>query len=405
MGPVPILIAAHVFSMLGFSTFAALLPQLRDAWSLSNAQAGIVGGMFFAGYIASVSYWTALTDGGDGRKVYAAASVIAAAASAGFGCLARGFLSGLFFQALLGVGIAGTYMPGLRLLSDRIAGPKQSRSIAFYTASFGVGTALSLALAGAIEPRAGWKAAFLVAGAGPLIAAGLVLALVDPLPRTETPRSLPALVPFASWGPILRQREAAGYIVGYAVHCLELFGSRSWVVAFLTFSAGLHAARRGFPWSAQTIAAAVNLFAVPASIAGNEVALHVGRRRWILLSMGASGATGIVLGLAAHWHWAAVLALLTVYSMMVMAESATLTAGLVAAAPPQLRGAAMGLYSLAGFGGGMLGPMVFGAALDIGGGAASRFAWVAAYAAIGAGCLVAPAVARWFVPRGPGPAR
>lgn len=398
MRPVPILIAAHVFSMLGFSTFAALLPQLRDAWSLTNAQAGVVGGMFFGGYIASVSYWTALTDRGDGRRVYAAASLIAATASAGFGLLARGFLSGLFFQALLGVGIAGTYMPGLRLLSDRIGGPKQSRSIAFYTASFGIGTALSLALAGAIEPHAGWKAAFLVAGAGPLIAGALVLALVSPLPRTEAPPSLPALVPFASWGPILRQRESLGYIIGYAVHCLELFGSRSWVVAFLTFSAGLQGAR-GFPWSAQTIAAAVNLFAVPASIAGNEVALHVGRRRWILLSMGASGASGIVLGLAAHWHWAAVLSILVVYSMMVMAESATLTAGLVAAAPPQLRGSAMGLYSLAGFGGGMLGPIVFGAALDVGGGAAKGSAWVAAYAAIGAGCLVTPAVARWFAPR------
>ena len=53
MQSVPILIAAHVCSMLGFSTFAALLPQLRDQWSLSNAQAGIVGGVFFGGYIST----------------------------------------------------------------------------------------------------------------------------------------------------------------------------------------------------------------------------------------------------------------------------------------------------------------------------------------------------------------
>ena len=64
------------------------------------------------------------------------------------------------------------------------------------------------------------------------------------------------------------------------------------------------------------------------------------------------------------------LALIVLYSMLVMAESATLTAGLVAAAPGELRGAAMGLYSLIGFGGGMLGPVVFGAALDAAGGAA-----------------------------------
>src|SRR5207248_7769039 len=111
MRPVVILVAAHICSMLGFATFAALLPQLRDTWSLSNAQAGIVGGLFFGGYIASVSYWTALTDRGDARRIYATASLFTAAGSAGFGWFARGFWSALVFQALLGVGIAGTYMP------------------------------------------------------------------------------------------------------------------------------------------------------------------------------------------------------------------------------------------------------------------------------------------------------
>ncbi|MGE5046940.1 MAG: MFS transporter [Deltaproteobacteria bacterium] len=399
MNPIPILIAAHVFSMLGFATFAALLPQLRDAWSLSNAQAGVVGGMFFVGYVASVSYWTALTDRGDGRKVYAAGSLLAAAGSAGFGWLASGFASALFFQVLLGVGIAGTYMPGLRLLSDRISGPRQSRPISFYTASFSIGTALSLAMAGAVGSRAGWEGVCLTAAGGPMGGAALVITLVAPLHRAATSARVKALIPFAAWGPILRQRDAAGYILGYAVHCLELFGSRSWMVAFLTFSAGLQGAGRKFPWSAQSIAAVVNLLAVPASIAGNEVALYAGRRRWILIAMAASGTGGIVLGFSAPWHWALVVALLAAYSMSVMADSATLTAGLVAAAPEDLRGSAMGLYSLAGFGGGMLGPVVFGATLDIGGGASSSAAWVLAYAAIGSGCLLAPLAARWFAPR------
>ena len=116
----------------------------------------------------------------------------------------------------------------------------------------------------------------------------------------------------------------------------------------------------------------MNLISVPASIFGNEIALRIGRRRWILIAMAGSGVTGMLVGLSAPWHWALVLALLVVYSMLVMAESATLTAGLVAAAPAELRGAAMGLYSLVGFGGGMLGPVLFGAALDAAGGAAAR---------------------------------
>src|SRR5580765_1216010 len=126
--------------MLGFLTYAALLPELRDEWGMSNAEAGIVSGMFFAGYIGTVSLWTALTDRVDARKVYVAGSVLAMLGSGGFALLASGFVSALLFQVLLGIGIAATYMPGLRLLSDRVSGPYQSRYIAFYTSFFGIGS-------------------------------------------------------------------------------------------------------------------------------------------------------------------------------------------------------------------------------------------------------------------------
>jgi MFS family permease len=380
--------------MLGFSTYAALLPELRDAWSLSNSEAGIVGGMFFGGYVATVSLSTALTDRVDARWVYLAGGVLAAAASAGFGLAASGFWSAMLFQVVLGAGIAATYMPGLRLLSDRISGPHQSRYIAFYTSFFGIGTALSFAIAGLVTPRYGWRAAFILSALGPLLAGLSVAALISGRrPANAKALSLGVLFPLGAWRRVLADRAAAGFTFGYAAHCLELFGSRAWMVAFLAYSASLQPGP-GFPWHAAAIAAVINLIAVPASIAGNEVALRVGRRRWIVAVMSASGTSGIVLALGAPWPWAAVLAVLVVYAMLVMAESGTLTAGLVAAAPTELRGAALGLYSLAGFGGGLAGPVVFGAALDLAGGAQSHLAWIAAYAAIGAGCLAAPLVVR-----------
>jgi len=398
-----LLLAAHILSMLGFSTFAALLPELRDAWRLTNAEAGIVGGAFFAGYVSTVSYWTALTDRVDGRKVYLGGGLLAAAGLCGFGLIANGLASAALFQALLGAGIAATYMPGLRLLSDRLSGPAQSRAIAFYTAFFGIGTALSLAFAGFVAPLAGWRAAFLVSAAGPVAAGLIVLAGIGRpeesarAQETGMPRvSLATLFPIAAWRRVLANRAAAGYTLGYAAHCIELFGSRAWMVAFLGFCASLHPAGASFPWNAAAIAAVVNALAVPASILGNEAALRIGRRQWILIVMTASGAGGIVLGTAAPLHWAVVFALVAVYSMFVMGESATLTAGMVAAAPAELRGAAMGVYSLAGFAGGMLGPVIFGAALDAAGGAGRVFSWTIAYAAIGAGCLSAPLVARLF---------
>lgn len=379
--------------MVGFSTYPALLPELRDLWALSNSQAGVVGGMFFAGYVATVPFWTALTDRIDGRKVYLTGGLLTAAGSAGFGLLASGFASALFFQVVLGAGIAATYMPGLRLLSDRIHGPLQSRYIAFYTSFFGIGTALSLLIAGFIAPVLGWQWAFIVSAVGPLLAASLVWFFIDVKSvEVAKPFSLRVLFPVDAWRKVLANRPAAGYTFGYFAHCLELFGSRAWMVAFLVFCSTL--SQPSFPWPAAAIAAVVNLFAVPASIFGNEIALRIGRKRWILIAMAGSGLSGLLLAISAPWHWALVLALLVLYSMLVMAESATLTAGLVAAAPPELRGAAMGLYALIGFGGGMLGPVLFGAALDAAGGAQRPAAWIAGYAAIGAGCLIAPLVGR-----------
>jgi MFS family permease len=213
--------------------------------------------------------------------------------------------------------------------------------------------------------------------------------------------SLASLFPVSAWRRVLAIPAAAGYIAGYAVHCMELFGAQAWMVAFLIFANGLHAPGDGFPWSAAAIAAAMNAVSVTASIAGNELALRIGRRRWILMAMTGSSLCGIALALGAALPWPFVLALLLFHVLLVMADSGTLTAGFVAAAPPELKGAAIGLYSLCGFGGGMLGPVLFGLALDAAGGASQGAAWVWGYAAIGAGCLVAPAVVR-FALRQPG---
>ena len=57
------------------------------------------------------------------------------------------FWSAFIFRIVAGIALAGTYMPGLKLLSDHLSqmtgGKDQSRAIAFYTSSFCIGTALS----------------------------------------------------------------------------------------------------------------------------------------------------------------------------------------------------------------------------------------------------------------------
>jgi MFS family permease len=395
------LLVAHILSLLGFSTYAVALTQLQAQWGLSNSQAGWIASGFFIGYVATVSSWSSLTDLMDARRIYAAGSLIAAMGGIGFAIGAQGFLSALFFQILLGAGIAATYMPGLKILSDRTRGTEQSRFVAFYTAFFGLGAAASLALAGQSLPRLGTQWTFFLCALGPLLGAWIVLSRTRPLAHERNEKlirlSFSQLFPFAAYRRVLTDRNCLGYTVGYGVHCIELFGSRAWVVAFLGFSAALMPPGTVTFMSAAITAALVSIFSVPASILGNEVALRLGRRAWIVIVMTITSVLGVIMGLAAGSAWWLIFLLLAVYSMLVMADSATLTAGLVASADPEIKGTAMGLYSLIGFGGGgVIGPALFGSALDFAGGGDKSHHWAIGFAALGIGCMLFPVFDWWL---------
>ena len=369
--------------MTGFATYAALLPLLQREWGLSNSQAGLVSGTYFGAYMIAVPLLVGLTDRIDARRIYLLACVLAAAGCLSFTLFAQGLFSALASQALIGVGLAGTYMPGLRVLADQVQGPAQSRSIAFYTSSFGLGTTCSLLLAGALSAH-GWRWAFAAAAVGPLLAGPLVFrsfAPRHPLPSGDRPALL------FDFRPVIANQRAFGYILGYMVHCWELFGLRSWLPAFFAFSLGLTAAGSGSLFGAATLAALINLLGPLASIFGNELAMRHGRRRVVVGVMASSGFLSCLIGFTAPLPIILVFFLIAGYNLTVMADSAALTAGLVLAADPERKGAAMALHSLFGFGAGFVAPLVFGTVLDLAGGNARVIAWGFAFASLGCGCL------------------
>ena len=127
---------AEAFSMTGFAAYTTLLPQLQRAWSLSNSEAGLIGGVFFAGYMAAVPLLTSLTDRVDSRRVYVAACVMSLVGAAGFALFAQGLWTALLFQFVIGAGLAGTYMPGLKTLTDQLEGtPRRARPASTQRAS------------------------------------------------------------------------------------------------------------------------------------------------------------------------------------------------------------------------------------------------------------------------------
>jgi MFS family permease len=276
-------------------------------------------------------------------------------------------------------------MPGLRALADNVRGTQgQSRAVAFYTAVFGLGTSLSVLASGWIADSMGWRWAFGLGALGPLVAAVMV---VLGLPARRPAQTHGAHV--LDFRPVLASREVRPYIFGYTVHCWELFGSRSWLVAFIVFAQDLRVAEGAGPaaWSAVIIAAVANLFGPVASILGNELAMRQGRERLIWRAMLASGLLTCGLGFAAFLPWQLLAALVMLHMTLIMTDSSALTAGVVTRADGRIRGATMAVHSMLGFGAGFVAPLVFGAVLDLAGGNLSPFAWGLAFASLGVGAI------------------
>jgi MFS family permease len=194
----------------------------------------------------------------------------------------------------------------------------------------------------------------------------------------------------------VKNRTTMLYVLGYSVHNYELFGQRSWMVAFLVFVGTLQA--DGLPLAAATLAAMINVLGPVMSVTGNELALRFGRQRTIFLFMSLSGAMACAIGFTAAWPWAVVFLLMCVHYGSMLGDSAALTAGVVATAPAHLRGSTMAVYSFLGFTAAFLAPLVFGVVLDLAGGNRNVIAWGLAFASIGIFGVFAP-LARWLYAR------
>ena len=380
----PLMLTAQTCALLGFACYAVVLTTLQEEWHLTNLESGLLASAFFFGYMLAVPLATALTDRVDARKVYLVGGLCATSGLLGMGLFAFNFWTALFFMAINGAGLAGTYMPGLKILSDRIQSGEITRHIAFYTAFFGIGTGFSYVCSGWILSALGWHYVFGIIALGPFTAFLIVLLLIPPLQHEKWKGAIQIrlhdIFPVEKWKLVLQDKKASGFIFGYTAHSLELFASRSWLVAFFVFCGAVSG--ETFILAATTLAGVINFFGVPASILGNEIALRVGRQKWVCIVMLTSAVLGIALACSTSQSWWLIVVLAIGHAVFIMADSATLTAGLVTSAQENIKGAAMGLHSLMGFGGGMVGPAIFGFVLDISGSRSSQIAWIWAYIAV-----------------------
>ncbi len=407
MSPIRIIVLvclAQTLAQIGAYSIPALLPTFIDEWSLSHTQAGWIVGMFYAGYIVSAPVLVALTDRVDPKRIYLFGVAVTTLSALGYALVADGFWWAMVFRTLWGIGWAGTYMPGLKALSDFVEGPGQSRAVAVHAASVGISGAASFVISGTIAAWFGWRWGVALGGLGAGLAF-LLMALF--LPARKPQRSTQTKTALLDFRPALRNRSALAYSLGYCVHTWEMNTLRAWVVVFLAFTAAQHGEASGMldavwgqRWLTPTaVATAMGLLGVWASVVGNELAIRFGRRRYIFLVMLLSMGMASVIGFASAISYTTATVLVLIYAILIWADSSSLTAGAIGSALPGQRGATMAVHSTLGYAGGFVGPLVMGMILDVAGGT-SAFAWGLAFLHIGIIMSVGP-FAMWLFKPGP----
>jgi MFS family permease len=376
-----VLCVAEVLSMTPFSMFLALQPALQDAWALSNTETGWISSAYFAGYMAAVPVLSSLTDRMDARTVWLGAAGMAALGAVGFASWAGGIWTAAVPQMVAGAGLAGTYMPGLKVMADRLPPAPRPRHVAFYTTSFTAGAALSFWIVGHLAAVLPWETAVLITAGGPVAGCLLVALLLPPVALAPALQATPA----THWRAVFASPDTLRYVVGYAAHAWELFALRAWIVPFVTFCA----ARWGTasPVHATTLAAAVSLIGIPASIGGAELSGRLGPRRLVVTVMLLGVGCSLLVAPAGLIGWPLVITALLIYSSVISADSAALTSGILQVAPPASRGTAMAVYSTVGFAAASAGAFAVGGLLDLLGGQTLQN-WGFAFALMGAPNIV-----------------
>jgi MFS family permease len=386
-----LLAAAVLLALVPWFSAAAVAPQIAGEWRIGTLETALLTVAVQLGFAVG-AFALALSGAADvvaPHRLIALGAIVGALANAAFAVLATDLATALPLRALSGASVAAVYPVAMKVLAGWFEGER----------GLAVGTLIGAITLGSAMPHAiqsagtltgsDWRLVVLAASA--FSAAG---ALVAWWGVREGPNAVPAarfsmrMARAAFAEPSVRLANAA-----YLGHMWELYAMWTWVPAFV---AGTLAAVGSLAaGTASAVAFVVVAAGAVGCVAAGALADRLGRTTLTIAAMAVSGSSAIVAGLLFGGPPALVLAVLVIWGISVVADSAQFSTAVSELAPSGTVGSALALQTSAGFlltsvtivGVGLLDP-------------GSRASWAIAFGVLALGPMLG-IVAMWRLRRRP----
>lgn len=226
------LIAA--FNFVDRQILGVLLEPIKAEFGLSDTQLGLLTGIAFAGFYATLGIpIAALSDRHNRRNIIVICTAIFSTMTA----LCAGVMSYLqLFLARVGVGIgeAGTMPATQSILSDLFPIEERPRAMGLLAAGGNIGLMMGLLIGGWVNEWFGWRVAFLVAAVPGFLLAFLVRrTIAEPvrrsLPSTDTQWVRETAKSIVDVGRIKSVRR---FVMGGTLYGLSAYGIHSWMTPY-----------------------------------------------------------------------------------------------------------------------------------------------------------------------------
>lgn len=320
----------------------AIIPELRQGWGLSAAEAAWLTNAVQIGFVTGAvgSSFVNLPDLVQMNRLMAASAVLAAAANAIL-LIEPGFATAILARFVTGLALAGVYPPALKLVSTWFVRGR-GLALGFLIGALSLGSSVPH-LTRAVTQGVDWQgvviASSLLTLAGAAVIVGFVREGPYPFGRAVfNPRK--ALLVFTNRPLFLAN-------LGYFGHMWELYAMWAWILAF---AAAAEPGLSPFPFGSASM---LSFVAVASGgfgcLLGGWLADRFGRCLTTAGMMAVSGGSALVIGFAFSGPAWLMGAIVIVWGMSIVGDSAQFSASATELADQSFVGTALALQLGIGF--------------------------------------------------------